>query len=139
MRSTTTIRMDRLLGIILLAVPLTVLTLLPCGAADWPPTDPKEYTTEVDFTLAWAKRLKGFRTLEQLQRAAKAKGTISDQHLDGDNPQVTFHWRSEPPRRDNVGYMLANVSRDGSIGVDILTTDNHEVIINTEGFFEQTR
>jgi hypothetical protein len=106
-----------------------------CWAADWPPPDPKEYTTETDFTLAWAKKLNGFHTLGELQRAAKAKGTISDQSLDGENPSVSFHWRSEPPTKDNVGYMLAKVSRDGSIAVSIVTTDNHEVILNTEGFF----
>jgi hypothetical protein len=39
------------------------------AATEWPPADPNDYTTQTDFTIAWAKRLAGFRTLEDLQRA----------------------------------------------------------------------
>jgi hypothetical protein len=39
-----------------------------------PPDDPGEYVTKVDFTVAWAKKLKGFHTLDELQRAAGQEG-----------------------------------------------------------------
>ena len=88
----------------------------------WPPVDPNQYVTSVPFTVKWAKRLRGFRTLADLQRAAGSRGTISDQSLEGKHPNVLFHWRSEPQK--GIGYMLATVYRDGGIGVSVLTIDN---------------
>jgi hypothetical protein len=103
--------------------------------ADWPPSDPKEYTTEVNFTLAWAKRLREFKSLADLQRAAKAKGTISQRSLEGDDPYVSFHWRSQPFDGPDVGYMLATVRPDGKISASILTTDKHQVVVSNTGIF----
>lgn len=40
----------------------------------WPPEDPNDYTTTVDFTEEWAKSLYGFQTLADLQEAAGSKG-----------------------------------------------------------------
>lgn len=105
------------------------------SAEQWPPDDPQAYSTEVNFTLRWAKRLKGFKTLADLQRAAKANGKISERSLEGDDPHVTFHWRSEPPNVPEVGYMLATVRSNGKINVSVLTTDKHEVLADNLGAF----
>jgi len=95
----------------------------------WPPDDPGKYVTKVDFTVAWAKKLKGFHTLDELQRAAGTKGTISERSLEGEHPSVRYHWRSEP-KNGRVGYMVATVYRDGGIGVGIMTDENIEIIVN---------
>lgn len=100
----------------------------------WPPQDPGQYVTKVDFTLAWAKKLKGFKTLADLQRVAGSKGMISEHKLDADHPSVAFHWRSEP-NGSRVGYMLATVYQDGGIGVSVLTGENATVIVNNFGAF----
>ena len=104
-------------------------------ADTWPPSDPGEYVTEKDFTLAWAKSLRGFHTLAELQQAAGSKGKISGRSLEGDDPTVEFHWRSEPLKKANVGYMLATVRANGNIGVTITTTNDELVILNTKGAF----
>ena len=49
---------------------------------DWPPSDPDERVTKTDFTVAWALKLAGFKTLVQLQKAAGSKGTITENHAD---------------------------------------------------------
>ena len=41
---------------------------------DWPPSDPDQRVTKTDFTVAWALKLAGFKTLVQLQKAAGSKG-----------------------------------------------------------------
>ena len=105
------------------------------GAAEWPPDDPADYTTPTDFTVAWAKKLQGFRTLADLQRAAGSKGTISERKLDDDHPHVSFHWRSQPKNGHRIGYMLATVYSDGGIGVGVLTDENIDLIINNFGAF----
>ena len=104
-------------------------------AAEWPPSDPGEYVTKTNFSLAWAKHLRGFHTLADLQKAAGSKGTISSRSLEGDDPYVAYHWRSEPPRVDDVGYMLATVRPNGQIGVSIMTTSDQNVTMNTKGAF----
>jgi hypothetical protein len=114
---------------------LMVAALSAILAEQWPPTDPQAYSTEVNFTLPWAKRLEGFKTLADLQRAAKTKGKISESSLQGDDPYVAFHWRSEPPDVPEVGYMLATVRPNGKINVSVLTTDKHEVIADNSGRF----
>lgn len=103
--------------------------------AEWPPVDPGQYITEVNFTLAWAKRLREFKSLADLQRAANAKGTISQRSLEGDDPYVSFHWRSQPPDGPEVGYMLATVRPDGKISANIVTTDKHAVVVSNTGSF----
>jgi hypothetical protein len=103
------------------------------AAVEWPPNDPAEYVTKTDFTVAWARRLCGLKSLAQLQKTAGSKGTISDRELTGDDPNVTFHWRSEPKNSDRVGYMVAIVRPDGSVGVQVLTDENVTVIVNTYG------
>jgi hypothetical protein len=103
-------------------------------AADWPPADPADYTTKIDFTLAWAKKLQGFKTLADLQRAAGSKGTISERKLSGEHPSVSFHWRSQP-KNGRIGYMLARVYSDGGIGVGILTDETFDVVVNNFGAF----
>ncbi len=102
------------------------------NSVEWPPNDPAEYVTKTDFTVAWARRLYGFKSLAQLQKAAGSKGTISDRELIGDDPNVTFHWRSEPTN-NRIGYMVAIVRPDGSVGVQVLTDENVTIIVNTYG------
>ena len=102
-------------------------------AGEWPPSDPKEYVTKTDFTIAWAKKLAGFRTLSQLQRAAGSRGTISERKLAGDDPYVSFHWRSEPPNNDRIGYMVAIVRPDGSVGAEVVTDEVVSITVNTLG------
>ena len=114
---------------------LLAIGIRSATATDWPPADPQDRSTEVNFTFAWAKRLTGFKTLGDLQRAAKAKGEITEQGLDDPEPFVRYNWRSEPPVGNEVGYMLATVGRDGQISVSILTTDKRKVILNNSGAF----
>lgn len=101
---------------------------------DWPPIDPKQYVTKVDFTESWAKRLDGFQTLQDLQRSAGTKGTISAWALDNPKPHVSYHWRSQP-KNGRIGYMLATVYKDGGIGVGIMTDEHIEVVANNFGAF----
>ena len=102
-------------------------------AAEWPPADPGDYNTKTDFTVAWAKKLRGFQTLADLQRIAGSKGVISDRkhERDADHPSVSFHWRSMP----NVGYMVATVYQDGGIGVGVMTVDDVSIVVNNFGAF----
>jgi hypothetical protein len=121
----------------LIASTLALLLVQPgtSKADTWPPADPGQYVTEKDFTLSWAKSLRGFHTLAELQKAAGSKGKISGRSLEGNDPTVEFHWRSEPTKKASVGYMLATVRPNGQIDVSILTTNNEEVILNTKGAF----
>ena len=100
--------------------------------ATWPPTDPQEYDTKVDFTEKWAKRLMGFKTLADLQKSAGTKGTISEVPKTTTGP-YGFHWRSKTQGR--VGYMLATVYPDGGIGVGIETDDGLSITVNNFGAF----
>lgn len=118
-----------------ISILLFLAALTAIRAEQWPPDDPQEYSTEVNFSLAWAKQLRGFKTLAELQKAAKAKGHISDRSLAGDDPNVSFDWRSEPPNVAGVGYMLAILRPDGRITANVLTTDKHVVIVSNTGVF----
>jgi hypothetical protein len=116
-----------------------VLFAITCWAQagdmnNWPPIDPKQYVTKVDFTENWAKRLDGFQTLQDLQRAAGTRGTISDWALDDPKPHVAYHWRSEP-KNGRIGYMLATVYKDGGIGVGVMTDEHIEIVLNNFGSF----
>ncbi|MBX6316164.1 MAG: hypothetical protein IRY99_25125 [Isosphaeraceae bacterium] len=122
-------------SVLILSGLLLVLALSPSMADEWPPVDPGEYTTKTDFSMAWAKRLRGFQSLADLQRAAGSKGAISERSLDGPEPHVTYHWRSEPTRKGGVGYMIATVRPDGRANVDVITTDSEEVILDNRGTF----
>jgi hypothetical protein len=102
---------------------------------EFPTCDPGQYVTKLDFTVAWAKKLKGFKTLDDLQRAAGTKGTISERNLESEHPSVSYHWRSEPPGSGRIGYMLATVYRDGGIGVEILTYEDVEIVVDNCGAF----
>jgi hypothetical protein len=104
------------------------------SSSKWPPDDPGQYVTKVDFTVEWAKKLSGFKTLADLQRAAGTKGMISERHLDNEHPSVSYHWRSEP-NAARIGYMLATVYQDGGVGVSILTDEDIEIVVNNFGAF----
>jgi hypothetical protein len=96
----------------------------------WPPVNPDEESTPVDFTLSWAGRLKGFHDLADLQRLAGSRGAITEMT----GTAVGYHWDSAaaPP---GGGYMLAIVNRDGAIGVTILTDRGVRVTVNNRGEF----
>jgi hypothetical protein len=106
------------------------------GAADWPPADPDDHVTRTEFTVAWAKQLRGFKTLADLQRAAGSRGRISARNLgDPRHPSVSFHWKSEPFEGARVGWMLATVNADGGIGAEIITSDKLDITVNNFGAF----
>jgi hypothetical protein len=116
---------------------MLALGLSPVMAGGAPPSPgPKNYTTTTAFTLAWAKRLRGFRSIWELQQAAGSKGSVSDRHMEGDDPHVSYHWRSEPPETGALGYKLATLRPDGRINVSIMTTQNEEVVLDNRGGFE---
>lgn len=124
-----------LIGALVLRLPSTMMDHARAGdAINWPPVDPKQYVTKVDFTEGWAKRLDGFQTLQDLQHAAGTNGTISEWALDDPKPHVSYHWRSQP-KNGRVGYMLASVYKDGGIGVGIVTDERIEIIVNNFGAF----
>jgi len=124
------IRSLSLCGALMLA-----LGIPPGMAGDALSPGPKDYTTTTDFTLDWARRLRGFRSIGDLQQAAGSKGVVSDRHLDGDDPYIAYHWRSEPPETGAIGYMLATLRPDDRINVSIMTTQNEEVILDNRGGF----
>ena len=102
----------------------------------WPPADPDEEVTQAPFTVEWAKTLRGFKTLADLQRAAGARGRISERDLsDHGHPSVGFHWRSQPTAGGPSGWMLATVFADGGIGVTVTTIDRVDVTVNNFGAF----
>ena len=102
----------------------------------WPPADPDEEVTQLPFTVEWARTLRGFKTLADLQRAAGTKGHISERDLsDHRHPSVSFHWRSQPTSGGPAGWMLATVYADGGIGVTITTIDGLDITVNNFGAF----
>jgi len=115
-----------------------ILTLgaVPGMAGDAPSPGPGDYATTTDFTLDWARRLRGFRSIWELQQAAGSKGVVSDRQMAGDDPYISYHWRSEPPETGAIGYMLATLRPDGRINVSIMTTQNEEVVLDNRGGFE---
>lgn len=95
--------------------------------------DPRD--TTVAFTLAWAKRLRGFHTLADLQRAAGCKGACAPYPDDNEETWEQCRWRSVPPRVDGVGYILATIRTDGAIGVSVSTVEDLTIVLNTNGAF----
>src|SRR3974390_1922439 len=99
----------------------------------WPLKDPDQEITKTDFTVAWALKLAGFKTLAQLQKAAGSGGKITENHAqDEKNQRVSFHWRIHAANGD-IGSMLMSVSRDGVIEGSVMTDEGVEIIINTLG------
>jgi hypothetical protein len=102
----------------------------------WPPSDPDEEVTQTPFTVEWAKTLRGFKTIADLQKAAGSKGHISERDLsDHHHPSVGFHWRSQPSSGGPAGWMLATIFADGGIGVTITTIDGLDITVNNFGAF----
>jgi len=128
-------RLSRILRTLLCGALLLALGISPGIADDALSPRMKEYTTKTDFTLDWARRLRGFRSIAELQEAAGAKGVVSDRHMEGPDPYITYHWRSEPPETGAIGYMLATFRPDGRINVSIMTTQNEEVVLDNRGGF----
>ena len=103
----------------------------------WPPTNPDEQVTKTPFTVAWAKKVRGFQNLAELQEAAGSKGRVSSTRgmANTKHPSVTFHWRSQPTPNARPGWMIAEVYADDAVGADIITNDDLNIIINTFGAF----
>jgi hypothetical protein len=110
-----------------LAAGLFIFLSIFAHASEWPPKDPGEY----NFTIEWAKKLK-FKSIEQLQKAAGSKGTISERHLEGDQ-WVVFHWRSEPKNSVRLGYMTACVWPDGRVRATVLTDEDISIVVTSTG------
>jgi hypothetical protein len=100
---------------------------------DWPPKDPDQEVTKTDFTVAWALKLAGFKTLAELQKAAGSKGKITENHADDEkDPRVSYHWGSHPSN-GRIGFMMMTVRRNGDIAGGVMTDEGVEVIVNTLG------
>lgn len=113
---------------------LTILLVLTVGGAlaqEWNPVDPNQYDTNVKFSVAWARRLRGFSTLEDVQRAAKIKGRITERNANDDDPSVSYHFRGE-----DGSYMLVTVKKSGFVGISILTGDDIDIVLNNRGEFD---
>lgn len=110
---------------------VTVLLAVGAANADWPPDDPQEGVTSVDFTIEWAISLSGFMTLEDIQRAAGSRGRISERPRTPDG-SYTFHWRSQP-ENGRVGYAVFRLYEDGGIGGSVLTDEGAQIIVNNFG------
>jgi hypothetical protein len=107
---------------------------LPILVSPWPPVDPDQETTTVEFSAAWAQKLRGFQSLSELQRAAGSQGKITERDKGQGNQFAVFQWISKPPN-GRGGYMIAHEYSDGSIGLGVMTSDVGEIIINTFGAF----
>jgi hypothetical protein len=101
----------------------------------WPPIDPDEETTRTEFTAAWAKRLDGFKSLAELQKAAGSKGKITERDNGSGNPYASYHWINKPTNGRPDSFILARQYADGSVGVGILTSDVGQIVLNTYGAF----
>ncbi len=98
----------------------------------WDLADPDEERTTVPFTLAFAKKLRTARTLEDVQRLAGSKGKITERAAPD---QVGFHWISDSGSTF-PGYMLLEYHRDGNFGLSLLPVDvQGDVIVNSYGAF----
>jgi hypothetical protein len=98
------------------------------------PVDPRD--TTVAFTIAWAKRLQGFHTLADLQRAAGGKGSCVPYSGDNGVTWQECRWRSSlSPRVEGAGYMTATIASNGTIGVGISTVEDVTIVLNTNGSF----
>ena len=120
-------------GRLLTSISLFVLIVGSALAQDWNPVDPDQYDTKVDFSVAWARRLRGFSGLDDVQRAAKAKGKITERQLNDDDPSVSYHFRANNGR--HLSYMLVTVRKSGFFGVSILTDDDTGIVLNNRGGF----
>ncbi len=96
----------------------------------WNPTDPDQERTRVVFNLKFAQKFRAGWTLADLQRAAGSQGKITERHMDGDDPTVSYHWISTID-----GYLLAVVHPTGEVGAGIVTKDGIQIAFNTRGEF----
>jgi hypothetical protein len=87
--------------------------------------------TKVPFGVAWAQRLRGFKTIAQLRRAAGSPG-YSVREADG---RELISWSSEPPSHTGGGWMLATILPGGYIGVAITLIDGPSIVLNNCGGF----
>lgn len=108
---------------------------MPILVQPWPPVDPNEERTQVEFSAAWAKRLRGFHTLADIQAAAGTKGAITERDKGTGSQFASYHWMSVPKNGRPGGFMLAREYADGSIGVGILSNDAGQIVVNSAGAF----
>ena len=107
---------------------VTVMSFLAivtdCLGAGWS-NEPED--SPVYFSVQFAKRVRSFRTIADLQAAAKSKGA----YRGNGGPGTTVHWRGFDGNK--LGYMTAEISEEGFIGVSILTDDNVSITFNSRG------
>jgi hypothetical protein len=120
-------------GRFLASISLFVLMAANASAQGWDPVDPNQYDTKVNFSVAWARRLHSFGRLEDVQRAAKAQGKITDRQLSDADPSVSYHFRGNDGT--HLAYMLVTVGKSGFVGVSIFTDDNMDIVLNNRGVF----
>jgi hypothetical protein len=105
----------------------------PAMAQEWNPHDPQDADTKTYLSVAWARRLKGFRTFEEVQFAAGARGAILDRSLSGPEPKVSYRFRSDDGK--HVSLMVVVVRKSGLVGIS-LATDDATVVMNNQGAFD---
>lgn len=117
--------------------PVPTVKPMAINVQPWPPLDPNEEVAKVELNSAWAKRLMGFKSLDELQKAAGSKGKITylGSADDPAHPFVSFHWMNIAKPGRPGGFMTAMLAPDGSVGVSVLSTDAGQIVFNTNGGF----
>jgi hypothetical protein len=119
------------LGIFFPAIAGLTITATPawasCSNADWTPGS-RDMMTCTIFTVSFAKKLRGFQTLEDLGRAAHAPG-----HRDQEEGSDSFRWTGTDGSR--YSSMLAT-KVDDLIAVQIVTDTGVTVILNNQGAWQ---
>src|ERR1700728_2987530 len=94
------------LALITVATSVAAATL-PILVSPWPPVDPDQEMTKIEFTAAWAQKLRALQSLAELQKAAGAKGKITARDKGQGNQFAAYQWISKPPN-GRGGYMIAH-------------------------------
>ena len=110
------------------AAALVFISYLACAyVCQAAPLTGESEDSPVNFSVQFAKHVRKFQSLADLQRAAKSKGDVRG----SGGPGTTIHWRYVDDTKSS--YMTAEVSDKGFIGVSILTDKNVEIVFNSRG------
>lgn len=114
---------------------VALATVARAAAGDWPPSDPDQPTSPIDFTKDWAKTIQDIRTFSDLQSAAGAKGKFVQSQLDAEPPYVVFEWIGSATQ-GRAGRVRVNLFANDDFGVTILPSDGDEaIVLNNSGAF----
>ncbi len=119
--------LSKTLGLFFVAALCFLSIVTDCLGAGW---GNKPEDSPVYFGVKFAKHVRNFHTIADLQAAAKSKG---DYQGNG-GPGTTVHWRGFDGNK--LGYMVAEISEEGFIGVNILTDDNIQITFNNRGAWD---